>query len=248
MKISALASGSSGNCFYVENKNKAILVDCGLSCKQVEKRLMRIGRKIENVEGIFITHEHTDHIYGTDVLARKYQIPVFADKQIKNLCSQEDLIYQLKKETEISGMQVQAFSKKHDSVNPVSFNIINGKKISIMTDVGEACRNVKKNIKDSDFLLLEANHDLEMLEKGFYPDFLKRRIKSSKGHLSNKEAALTVLEYANENLKHVLLSHLSENNNTEEKVLQEFQLLKERKDLNAKIDISSRQPTKLFKV
>ncbi len=252
MEISALASGSSGNCFYVGN-GKGLLVDAGISCKQIEERLKKVGKNPEKIQGILITHEHTDHIRGADVFARRYQVPIFATKKTileRELCSQEDLIKTIKnnQKMSIAGMDVEAFPKPHKAQDPVSFNIIDGRKASIITDIGYCNESVIKNVSDSNFLCIETNHDLGMLENGPYPLFLKKWIGSDSGHLSNLKSALCILEHGNKNLKHIMLSHLSENNNHPQIALNTFKLLNERKDLNPELIVSGRQPSKLIKL
>ncbi|MDP3881353.1 MAG: MBL fold metallo-hydrolase [Nanoarchaeota archaeon] len=255
MEVCALTSGSSGNCFYIENQGQAILVDVGISTKKVCERLEMIGKKPENIKGIFVSHEHSDHIRGVDVLARKFNIPIFAtEKTVKSrfLCSNEKLINYINKKDDIkiAGMEIEVFSKFHSAIDPVSFTIVNGKRVSVITDVGHACKNVCSNVSDADFLFLESNHDIEMLEKGPYPYHLKRWIKSDEGHLSNVQAALCVLEYANPRLQHVILSHLSDVNNEPAQALRTFNsLVKERKDLKLKSQVSGRhKPTEVFRV
>jgi phosphoribosyl 1,2-cyclic phosphodiesterase len=255
MEVSALASGSSGNCFYVENEKAAVLIDAGISSKQIVNRLAMINREPKKIKGIFITHEHSDHIRGADVFARQFRIPIYVTRKTakaRMICSNKDLLKYIKNDetVELRGMKVEAFKKSHNASDPVSFNVWNGKKVSIITDVGYGCENVISNISDSDFLCLESNHDEIMLERGPYPYFLKQWIKGDKGHLSNMQAALCVLEHSNSRLKHIMLSHLSKMNNTEKLALETFHhLLKERKDLNPKITVSTREkPTQLFKV
>jgi len=246
MRVSALASGSSGNCFYVEDDERGILVDCGISCKRVLERLNSIGRSPENLKGIFVTHEHADHIKGVDVLARNFQIPIFATKDTaKNsfLCSDDKLVNFIKKDEIFSfgALKIEAFAKSHKAADPVSFNIFSKKKVSIMTDVGYCDRGVEENVADSDFLCLESNHDVDMLENGHYPYFLKKWIKSDIGHLSNNQASLCVLEHAHRKLKNVILSHLSESNNTPELALKTFsKTIKERKDLSPRVFVSTK--------
>ena len=253
MEICALASGSSGNCFYVGNKN-GILIDAGISTKQIIERLNIIKRKPENINGIFITHEHSDHIKGADVFARKFNVPIFVTKKTFEhcfLCSDENLVNFIKNDERVSlcGMEIEAFSKSHKCSDPVSFNIHNGKQISIITDVGYSCKNVIKSVSESDFLCIESNYDEEMLDNGRYPYFLKKWVKSDEGHLSNNQSALCVLENASSNLKNVVLSHLSKNNNTSNIALKSFNILKERRDLIPKVFISEREsPTKLFRI
>jgi len=254
MKIAALASGSSGNCFYIRNKDSSILVDAGISCKRIVERISLLGENAGSLKGIFVTHEHTDHTRGVDVLARKFSVPIFATKgTIGNsfLCSDEELINEIKNDDiiKLAGLEIEAFSKPHDAADPVSFAIRNGKMIAILTDIGHASKNVVNAVRDSDFLVLESNHDLKMLREGPYPYFVKRRIESDIGHFSNLHSGLCVLEHANKKLKNVVLAHLSEINNTPLLALNTFQnLMKERLDLRPEISLSLRSPTELFSV
>lgn len=257
MEISALASGSSGNCFYIGGSNSGVLVDAGISCKQIIDRLDLIGKNPKNIRGILITHEHTDHIRGTDVFARNFNVPIFVTKKTsKNtfICSNSELINNIKNNEnfKLAGMEIQAFSKSHRCIDPILFSFKNKKKVSIITDVGHSCKNVIDNVSDSDFLCLESNHDIGMLENGSYPYHVKKWIKSDIGHLSNTQAALAVLEHAPTKLKNVILSHLSEGNNHPEIAVKTFKWgIKERYDLklNLKLDISTRfNPTRLYKI
>lgn len=254
MEISALASGSSGNCFYIENDGKAILIDAGISAKQICERLANLKKCPENVKAIFITHEHSDHTRGADVFSRKFDVPIYATKKtIQNSFLRFNENAESIKNSEVvdlGGMKIEAFSKPHSCPDPVSYNVFNGKKISVITDVGYASKNIIDNVSDSDFLCLESNHDEMMLESGPYPYFLKKWIKSNDGHLSNVQAALCVLEHGNKKLKHIVLSHLSLTNNKPELALETFNfLLKERRDLNPKMSVSERaSETPLFKV
>ena len=254
MEISALASGSSGNCFYIEHNNSAVLIDAGISAKQIVERLCCLGKNPERIRAVFITHEHGDHTKGVDVFSRQFQVPIYVTKKTaKNcfLCSDERLLHFIKNNSavDINGMRVEAFSKPHNCADPVSYSISNDKKISIITDVGHASRNVTENVSDSDFLAIESNHDEIMLENGPYPYFLKKWIMGNYGHLSNIQASLCVLEYAPSKLKHIMLSHLSKTNNTSKIALETFKILKERKDLQPKITVSGRETaTPLFRV
>ena len=254
MKISALASGSSGNCFYIREGDSAILVDAGISCSQVLEKLSSLRQSPNLIKGIFVSHEHTDHVRGVDVLARELQVPVFATKgTCKNgfLCSDDNLIQEIKPDETIKlgEMEISAFSKSHDASEPVSFQIKNGKIISIITDIGYACKNVCESVQDSDFLVIESNHDISMLENGPYPMFLKKRILSNMGHLSNLHAGLCVLEHGKKRLKNLMLAHLSQINNTPQLALSCFRnIIKERIDLKPRILLSERDnPTELFK-
>lgn len=255
MEISALASGSSGNCFYIENNGSAVLIDAGISAKKIVENLAMLKKSPEKVKAIFITHEHSDHIRGADVFARHFNVPVYATRKTAQsclLCSEEKLVNFIRnnESLDIHGMRIDAFSKSHESADPVSYSITNGRKISVITDVGYGCKNVVENVSDSDFLFMESNYDEIMLEQGPYPPFLKKWIKSNEGHLSNLQSGLCILEHASSRLGHVVLSHLSKNNNTPLLALGTFSsLLRERKDLSPKISISYREkPTSLFRI
>ncbi len=255
MNICALGSGSSGNSYYIENNKKAILVDAGFSAKQISEKLASIGKSAESIKGIFITHEHIDHVRGVDVLARQLNIPVFATKLTSEncfLCSDDSLINNIKNDEAINlaGLKIQAFAKSHDASDPVSYSISNGKKISIITDLGKVSQDVIDSVSSSNFLFFESNHDEEMLSNGPYPYFLKARIRGEQGHLSNRKASLCILEHATKKLKTLVLSHLSKVNNTPELALKTFKsMLKERSDLNTRICVSMRdEPTELFRL
>jgi phosphoribosyl 1,2-cyclic phosphodiesterase len=258
METSALASGSSGNSFYIGNSKtkNGILIDSGISSKRIVERLWDIGKKPEQIKAVFITHEHSDHIRGADVFARNFNIPLFATKKTceKNfLCSEHDLINKIGNNSSIriAGLEIEAFSKSHLGEDPVSYSITgNGKIVSVITDLGFCCNRVNSAVSDSDFLFLESNHDLNMLENGPYPAHLKAWVKSDHGHLSNFQASLCILEHGTRKLKAVVLSHLSKINNTPEIAVNTLaRVLKERKDLKPKIGVSYREiPTELFKL
>jgi phosphoribosyl 1,2-cyclic phosphodiesterase len=255
MKIAALASGSAGNCFYIEDdqSESAVLIDAGISTRQISLRLAMLGLTAEKIKGIFITHEHADHIKGADVFARKYQVPIFATKKTMDsclLCSDKSLIKPIKNNdiVNIGGNNVQAFSKTHKAADPISFTIFANKKVSIITDAGHACHNIIEHIAAADFLCLETNHDPEMLKNGPYPAFLKNWIASNNGHLSNVAAGECVREHASRNLTNIVLSHLSGTNNTPDLALSTFRsIITKRSSFSPKIHVSTQHnPTKLF--
>lgn len=254
-EISVLASGSSGNCFYIGTDKADILIDAGISCRQICRRLEKIGKSIQNIQGIFITHEHTDHIQGIDVLKRRYDIPIYLNKGTRDHCSlsiTNAYIIKTDKAFNFRGLQILPFAKSHDAHEPVSYLIINeGKKVAVITDVGYCCDNVKYSLQECDVVILEANHDIEMLHNGPYPPDLKKRIAGTCGHLSNHDAAMAVFEHARKNLRYALLSHLSVYNNTPECALQTFtSIIKQRDDLkHLKTQLSYRgEPTELIRL
>jgi len=255
MELAALASGSSGNCFLVKNKDKAVLIDAGISTKMIIERLAELNQKPEIIKGIFITHEHSDHTRGANVFSKIFSIPIFATKKTfrnMGLCSDYNRTITIKNDEtiKIAGMTIGAFPKSHSAADPVSYMIKTDKTAAIITDAGYACNNVIDNVRSSDFLFLESNHDEIMLKNGPYPAFLKKWIRSDEGHMSNMQASLCVLEHASSKLKNIVLSHLSKTNNTPKLAIETFKhLLKERKDLSTRINISERnKTTELFRI
>ena len=226
--ITSLNSGSNGNCYYVGNNTEAILVDAGISCREIEKRMKRLGLEIENVKAVFVSHEHSDHISGLPTLIKKYQLPVyitkdtmrhgglhFEDHLVKNFQSHEAVI--------IGGLSVTPFPKFHDASDPYSFVIsCDGICVGVFTDIGTPCSHVKKYFQQCHAAFLEANYDEEMLERGGYPVYLKNRIRGGIGHLSNKQALELFISYRPKFMNHLIMSHLSKNNNSPELVQQLF--------------------------
>lgn len=217
--ISSLNTGSNGNCFYIGNAEEAILIDVGLTCKETEARMQRLSLSMSKVKAIFISHEHSDHIRGLPVLAKKYQIPIYITtatllngKQIL----QQNLIHSFVAYTpiQLGNLSITAFPKKHDAAEPHSFTIsCSGTTVGVFTDIGSHCEHVIANFKKCNAIFLEANYDEEMLDKGRYPYFLKNRIRGGSGHLSNQQALDLFLTHKPNNMSHVFLSHLSKDNN-----------------------------------
>ena len=219
VSIASLNSGSNGNCYYIGDQNDGVFIDAGISCKETEARMLRLGISIRSIKAIFVSHEHTDHIKGIAVISRKYQIPVYMNQtMIYNGCVdvQKDLIrrYDANQPIRIGALEITSFPKHHDACDPHSFIVRSGTvTIGVMTDIGRACEQVIKYFNMCDAVFLEANYDDEMLSKGRYPYYLKNRIRSGRGHLSNKEALDLFLNHRAPSLSHILLSHLSKDNN-----------------------------------
>ena len=228
LQIASLNSGSNANCYYIGNSKEAILIDAGLSCRETEKRMKRLGLDITSVKAVFITHEHTDHVAGLQVLSKKYRLPVYiTDNTLRN-CGFEierELVYSFihNEPVPIGELSIIPFSKSHDAEDPHSF-IISSKAvhIGVITDIGYACRHVIKHFKLCDAVFLESNYCEQMLTNGTYPIHLKRRISSRKGHLSNDQALELFLKHKPQNLQLLILSHLSQNNNHPEIVSKMF--------------------------
>jgi|SRR3954466_1820753 phosphoribosyl 1,2-cyclic phosphodiesterase len=217
--IASLNSGSSGNCYYIGNDKDAVLIDVGISCREIERRLKRLDLSIAKIRAIFITHEHSDHIRGVEVLSKKYQLPVYITTSTllySKLKIETQLISSFKayEPIAIQALSVIAFPKFHDAADPHSFIIeSDGVKIGVLTDIGSNCNHVIDNFKQCHAAFLETNYDERMLEEGNYPYHLKRRIKSGRGHLSNNQALELFLKHRPKFMSHVFLSHLSKNNN-----------------------------------
>lgn len=227
MKLCSIASGSSGNCIYTGSDATHILIDAGISCKRIEEGLSVLGIKMAEIDAIFITHEHADHINGLGVIARKYGIPIYATagtiREIKKTASLGEIdgsLFNCIRADEkciIKDMLFYPIRTSHDAAEPVAYRVSHDKKkIGIITDLG--CYNdyTVECLKDSDALYLEANHDINMLQVGPYPYFLKQRILSDKGHLSNEAAGKLLSRLINSRLKAVVLAHLSKDNNLPE--------------------------------
>lgn len=227
MRLCSIASGSSGNCIYVGSNNTSLLVDAGVSAKRIENGLNEIEIKPDTIQGILITHEHSDHISGLGVLARKYHIPIFATyetvsalKQIKSLGAVEDELYHYinpNEEFMINDISVEPFSTSHDAANPVGYTMKwDGHKIGFATDLGKYDDYILSKLVESELLFVEANHDVNMLMVGKYPYYLKQRILGDRGHLSNETSANLISRLIHPRLKHIMLAHLSKENNYEE--------------------------------
>ena len=224
MKFWSLYSGSSGNSLFISSKDTSILIDAGLPGKSVISAMDSIGEEIQNISGIFITHEHLDHIKGVGILSRKFNIPIYAND--KTWVAMEKCIGKIKeenirvidKEININDLNIRAFNVPHDAAKCVGYTVEDsiGTKLSTVTDMGVFTREIKENIKDSDVLLIESNHDEHMLKYGPYPYELKRRVLSELGHLSNEDCARAIIEIMDNRQKKIILGHLSGTNNVPE--------------------------------
>jgi phosphoribosyl 1,2-cyclic phosphodiesterase len=220
MYFSVLGSGSKGNCVYIESDATAILVDAGFSGKEIEARLHSIGRSIEGLDAIFVTHEHQDHIHGVGVLSRRCQIPVYSN--YGTMKGGEKILGKLFKHHEfetgeilpVQDLRIRSFSVSHDAEDPVGFCIDNGTTtIACCTDTGKVSRLVQQRLKGCNVLVLEFNHDPQMLREGPYSPALQQRVRSDQGHLSNEDAADFLQTLVHDQLQCVILGHLSGTNN-----------------------------------
>lgn len=222
--ITSLNSGSNGNCYYIGNTRDAVLIDAGISCRETEKRMKRLGLSMDKVRAIFVSHEHSDHIRGIPVLSKKYCLPVYITRQTLlsgglSIPEQQVMQFTACEPVSIGDLGVIPFSKFHDASEPHSF-IVTYKdiRVGVFTDIGKPCTEVTKYFSQCHAAFLEANYDDEMLDSGNYPYYLKQRIRGGLGHLSNRQALELFTTSRSSQLSHLLLSHLSANNNCPELV------------------------------
>jgi len=221
--VASLNSGSNGNCFYIGNAREAVLVDAGISMRETERRLKRLELSIKKIKAIFITHEHSDHIAGVTKLAKKYELPVYITPQTRQQ-GQLNLLnlaveFRAYEPVQIGNLVVTAFPKLHDGCDPHSFVVsCHGVTVGVFTDIGYACEHVVKHFKICHAAFLESNYDVDMLNNGRYPIFLKNRIRDGRGHLSNVQALSLFIRHRPSFMSHLFLSHLSKNNNSPELV------------------------------
>jgi phosphoribosyl 1,2-cyclic phosphodiesterase len=226
--ITSLNSGSNGNCYYIGNDREAVLVDAGISCREIEKRMSNLQLPLARVKALFISHEHSDHINGVSLLSRKYKIPVyitpptlkhagiFIPKELQHSFTDNETIT-------IGEIRVIPFAKHHDASDPYSFMVeYSDIRVSVITDIGRTCDRVIHYFSQSHACFLESNYDHDMLERGGYPIFLKNRIRGGKGHISNAEALELFRNHRPPFMSHLLLSHLSKNNNDPQLVMDLF--------------------------
>ncbi|MBS1771441.1 MAG: MBL fold metallo-hydrolase [Bacteroidetes bacterium] len=224
----SINSGSNGNCYYVGNGKDAVLVDVGISCREVEIRMKKMGLAINRVRAIFITHEHTDHIKGAQLLSSRYEIPVYINHKThysSHLKFKPHLYHRIEhgQVIDVNSIQVTGFTKIHDAVDPFSFVVHHeGITVGVFTDIGAVCDNLKHYMGQCHAAYLEANYDNAMLENGKYPIHLKNRIRGGYGHLSNLQALEFFLMHRSAHMTHLFLSHLSRDNNDPELALQLF--------------------------
>ena len=228
-KFCSLFSGSSGNCTFIESGGTGVLIDAGVSAKAIGKALEDIGSGFEKIAAVFVTHEHSDHIKGLPLLANRLKIPIFANAgtiegilhECKTIC--ESSLFELPTgaSVDIANMNICSFETSHDSRESVGYRIhtSDGRRIAVATDLGFISDTVLFGITHCELIMIESNHDIDMLKNGSYPYFLKQRILSQRGHLSNDDCAATLIKLMEGGTKHFVLAHLSKDNNLPELAL-----------------------------
>jgi len=226
--VASLNSGSNGNCYYIGTAHDAVLIDAGISCKEILKRMRNLNLSIDKVRAVFISHEHIDHIKGVEVLSKRYEIPVYItpatltnsrtrppDYLVRNFTAHEVV--------QLNEINILPFPKLHDAADPHSFVVtINGINVGVFTDIGAPCSHVTEYFRRCHAAFLEANYDDDMLANGKYPYHLRKRISSDVGHMSNAQALELFLNHRSPDLSHVWLSHLSKDNNSHEVAMEAF--------------------------
>jgi phosphoribosyl 1,2-cyclic phosphodiesterase len=222
LHFSVLASGSTGNAVYVEDGQQSFLVDAGLSGKQMEVLFQKIDRDISKLSGVFVTHEHSDHIKGIGVIARRYKLPIYANEKtwkamdtlVGEIPTEQKFIFNMETIKSFGSTEIESFGVSHDAVEPMFYVFHHsGKKLVLITDTGYVSDRMKGIISNADAYVFESNHDVQMLRMGKYPWSVKRRILSDVGHVCNEDAAIAMSEVAGDHTKRFYLAHLSLDNN-----------------------------------
>ena len=227
MRVCSIASGSSGNCTYVGSGDTNILIDAGVSRKRIVEGLKKISVAPEQLDGIFVTHEHSDHIQGLGVVARKYGLPIYATKGTADAILQSSSVGKIDpslfhvieagKTFFIGNLEIYPMSISHDAADPVAYLVSDGRhRVGVVTDLGYYDADIVSHMEGLDALLLEANHDIHMLQVGAYPYPLKQRILGERGHLSNETSGQLLGQILHDGMQHILLGHLSKENNYDE--------------------------------
>jgi phosphoribosyl 1,2-cyclic phosphodiesterase len=262
LRYSVLASGSSGNAMYVATDKVQLLVDAGLTGKQLEQLITQVGVKPEALNGILVTHEHSDHVKGLGVLARRHNIPIYTNektwRELDRLCGQIDteqkFIFNRESALQLEDLEIVSYGVSHDAAEPMSFCFYHqGRKLSLSTDMGYVSERIKDTLSDSHVIVFESNHDVEMLRMSRYPWNIKRRILSDVGHLSNEAAGEALADIICEKTERVYLAHLSQDNNMRDLARMTVQQILEQQGVKVGKQLSLQdtypdKPTKLMVV
>jgi phosphoribosyl 1,2-cyclic phosphodiesterase len=222
LHFSVLASGSTGNAFYIGTEKKKLLVDAGMSGKQLEKLFAEVQVDPKELDGLLVTHEHSDHIKGIGVFARRYNLPIYANEKTWNamdgligkIPTEQKFTFDMGTVKTFGDLDVESFGVSHDAAEPMFYVFHHeGKKVALVTDLGYVSERIKGTIKDADSFIFESNHDVSMLQMGHYPWSIKRRILSDVGHVCNEDAGLALAEVIGDKTKRIYLAHLSKDNN-----------------------------------
>ncbi len=258
LRFSVLASGSTGNAFYIESEKERILVDAGLSGKQMDRLFHAVHVDPAKLTGILVTHEHSDHIKGLGIIARKYNLPIYAnektwqamEKSIGKLSLDQKFHFDMEEVKTFQDMDIESFGVSHDAAQPMFYTFRHdGKKVAIVTDLGYVSERIKKTVEDADAYIFEANHDVDMLRMGRYPWNVKRRILGDSGHVSNEDSGLALADIISNRTKRIYLAHLSMDNNMKDLARMSVDsVLQERGITIDLMDTDPTNPTPLYEV
>ncbi|MBP5424603.1 MAG: MBL fold metallo-hydrolase [Prevotella sp.] len=265
LKFISFGSGSSGNCYYLYTEKEGLIIDIGVGIRTLKKQFRDFGLSLSSIHYVLITHDHADHIKSVGSISHECRLPVYATKNVhdgidRNFCVTRKLAPDMKrmvtvgKQLQLGDFRVTPFYVPHDATENVGYEIVaDGVTFCIITDAGEITDEVRTFISRADYLVIEANHDVEMLMQGPYPQHLKERIQSKTGHLCNRDCGVAIAENMKESLKHVWLCHLSEENNhpelarkTVESVLREYGIIAG-KDIQLEV-LKRKTPTGIFEL
>lgn len=258
IRFSVLASGSTGNAFYIESEKEKILVDAGLSGKQLDQLFGGIHIDPRELTGILVTHEHSDHIKGLGIVARKYNLPIYANEKtwqamegsIGKISLDQKFHFGMGEVKTFSDMDIESFGVSHDAAEPMFFTFRHdGKKIALVTDLGYVSERIKKTVEDADAYIFEANHDIGMLRMGRYPWNIKRRILGDSGHVSNEDAGLALADIIGNETKRIYLAHLSQDNNMKDLARMSVDNMLQERGIKLDLrDTDPKAPTALYDV
>lgn len=258
LRFSVLASGSTGNAFYIESDKERILVDAGLSGKQMDRLFEEVQVDPSKLTGILVTHEHSDHIKGLGIIARKYNLPIYANEKtwhamegsIGKLSLDQKFHFRMGEVKAFSDIDVESFGVSHDAAEPMFYTFRHdGKKVALVTDLGYVSERIKKTVEDADAYIFEANHDVSMLRMGRYPWNVKRRILGDSGHVSNEDCGLALTDIIGNRTKRIYLAHLSLDNNMKDLARMSVDNVLKERGINLDLfDTDPKSPTPLYEV
>lgn len=258
LRFSVLASGSTGNAFYIESDKERLLVDAGLSGKQMDHLFSEINIDPSTLTGILVTHEHSDHIKGLGIIARKYNLPIFANEKTWNAMERsigkigldQKFYFNMEQVKTFQDLDVESFGVSHDAAEPMFYTFHHeGKKVALVTDLGYVSERIKKTVEDADAYIFEANHDVGMLRMGRYPWNVKRRILGDTGHVSNEDCGLALTDIISNRTKRIYLAHLSLDNNMKDLARMSVDSVLQERGITLDLhDTDPKAPTPLYEV
>lgn len=258
LRFSVLASGSTGNAFYIESKQEKLLVDAGLSGKRLESLFDDVHVDPASLTGILVTHEHSDHIKGLGVMARRYNLPIYANEKtwkamtpsLGKLATDQKFIFDCDQVKSFGDITVESFGVSHDAAEPMFYTFRNNdKKVALVTDLGYVSEHIKDVVSDADAYIFEANHDVSMLRMSRYPWSVKRRILGDSGHVSNEDCGLALSDIISDRTKRIYLAHLSQDNNMKDLARMSVDNILQERGIDLEIfDTDPEVPTQMYEV